>query len=162
MVHGRPGVFDGMKKIMVSVAAGAIAVTLAACGGSNSSNTSSTSSSVLKDTSGMALYTPEGESATNIRCTGACTSIWVPVSPGAAKVSGASAITRPDGKKQLAVSGKPLYTFAQDSPGKVSGNGVSDAFGGKSFTWHAVKAGGTTAAASPSTSSGGGYGNGGY
>ena len=106
----------------------------------------------------MALYTPAGESASNIRCTGACTSIWMPVSPSAAKVSGASAITRPDGKKQLAVGGKPLYTFAQDSPGEVSGNGVSDAFGGKSFTWHAVNAGGSTAAASPSKSSGGGYG----
>jgi predicted lipoprotein with Yx(FWY)xxD motif len=154
-----------MKKLMVLVAAGALAVTLAACGGSNNNSSASTTSSgsstasgVLKDTSGMALYTPAGESASNIRCTGACTSIWMPVRPGAAKLSGASAITRPDGTKQLVVGGKPLYTFAQDSPGQVTGNGAKDAFGSKQFTWHAVMAGGTTAA----SSGGGGYGSSGY
>jgi predicted lipoprotein with Yx(FWY)xxD motif len=162
MVRRRPGVLGGMNKIILSVAAGALAVTLAACGASSNNTSSSAPSSVLKDTSGMALYTPAGESTSNIRCTGLCTSIWMPVSPGAAKVSGASAITRPDGKKQLAIGGKPLYTFSQDSPGQVSGNGVSDSFGSKSFTWHAVKAGGTTAATTTSKSSGGGYGNSGY
>ena len=166
MVRRPAGVLGGMKKIMVAVAAGALAVTLAACGGS-SSNTSTTSSSgasnsassVLKDASGMALYTPNGESATNIRCTGACTSIWKPVAPSSAKLSGASTITRPDGTKQLVVNGKPLYTFAQDSPGQVTGNGAQDAFAGKQFTWHAVQSGGTTAAATPSSSGGGGYGS---
>jgi len=165
MVRRLPGVLEDMNKIILSVAAGALAVTLAACGaGGNNSSTSSGSapSGVLKDTSGMALYTPAGESTSKIRCTGACTSIWMPVSPGAAKVTGASAITRPDGKKQLAVGGKPLYTFSQDSPGQVSGNGVSDSFGAKSFTWHAVKAGGTTAASTTSKSTSGGYGSSGY
>jgi predicted lipoprotein with Yx(FWY)xxD motif len=156
-----------MKKLMVPVAAAALAVTLAACGGSNNNSSKSapsTTSAVLKDTSGMALYTPQGESATNIRCTGACTSIWVPVRPGAAKLTGSSVITRPDGTKQLVVAGKPLYTFAQDSPGQVTGNDAQDAFGGKQFTWHAVQTGGTTAASTskPMPSGGGGYGSSGY
>jgi predicted lipoprotein with Yx(FWY)xxD motif len=162
-----------MKKLMIPVAAAALAVTLAACGSSGSSKSTSTtskpsgstSSAVLKDAGGMALYTPDGESASNIRCTGACTSIWVPLRPGKASLSGATTITRPDGTKQVVVNGKPLYTFAQDSPGQVTGNGAKDAFGGKQFTWHAVQSGGTTAASSPSTpssSGGGGYGNSGY
>jgi predicted lipoprotein with Yx(FWY)xxD motif len=167
MVRRGAGVLGGMKKLMVPVAAAALAVTLAACGGSNNSNKSTTSSAtaaVLKDTSGMALYTPQGESATNIRCTGACTSIWVPLRPGAAKLTGSSVITRPDGTKQLVVGGKPLYTFAQDSPGQVTGNGAKDAFAGKQFTWHAVQTGGTTAASTsqPMPSGGGGYGSSGY
>src|SRR5690348_10077471 len=140
-MDGAPaGVLRGMKKLMVPFAAGALAVTLAACGGSssNSSSTPASSSSMLTSSSGLALYSPTGESAANIRCTGACTSIWKPLRPGAAKLSGATTITRPDGTKQLVVGGKPLYTFAQDSPGKATGNGATDAFAGKQFTWHAV------------------------
>ena len=148
---------------MVPLAAGVLAVTLAACGGSSTSNSSSsTTSGVLKDTSGMALYSPAGESATNIRCTGQCTSIWVPVRPGHAKVTGASTITRPDGTKQLVVAGKPLYTFVQDSAGKVSGNGAKDAFSGKQFTWHVVQSGGTVSSSPMPASGGGGYGSSGY
>jgi predicted lipoprotein with Yx(FWY)xxD motif len=148
------GVLGGMKKLMIPVAAAALAVTLAACGGStnngNKSSAGGTTSAVLKDTSGMALYTPQGESATNI--------------PGAATLKGSTVITRPDGTKQLVVGGKPLYTFAQDSPGQVTGNGAQDAFAGKKFTWHAVQTGGTTAASTskPMPSGGGGYGSSGY
>ena len=111
-----------MKKLMIPMAAGALAVTLAACGGASSNSNGSSSSpappsSVLKDTSGLALYTPAGESATNIRCTGACASIWMPLRPGGAKLTGASH-DHPAGRHQAArVSGKPLYTFAQDTPG---------------------------------------------
>lgn len=143
-----------MKKITIPMAIGALALALAACGGSSANHHSATSS-VLVDSNGMALYSPAGESATNVRCTGACASIWMPVRPGAAKLSGAATITRPDGTKQLAVAGKPLYTFAQDKPGSVSGNGATDAFGDRQFTWHAVQSGGATAASAPMP--GGGY-----
>ena len=145
---------------MVPLAAGALAVTLAACGSSANSSSTPSSSSMLTSSSGLALYSPSGESATNIRCTGACASVWVPLRPGGAKLSGATTITRPDGTKQLAVGGKPLYTFVQDSPGKAAGNGATDAFGGKQFSWHTVTSGG--AASSAPASSGGGYGSSGY
>jgi predicted lipoprotein with Yx(FWY)xxD motif len=166
MIGASAGVLRSMKKLMIPLAAGVLAVTLAACGGSSNSSSSSSSStpsssSFLKDTSGLALYTPTGESATNIRCTGACTSIWMPLRPGAAKLSGATTITRPDGTKQLVVGGKPLYTFAQDTPGEATGNGATDAFAGKQFTWHTVMSGGTTSSSAPA-SSGGGYGSSGY
>jgi predicted lipoprotein with Yx(FWY)xxD motif len=162
MARCRAGVLKGMKKLMIPLAASVLAVTLAACGGSSTNNGSSTptTSGVLKDTSGMALYSPAGESTTNIRCTGACTSIWMPVRPGQAKLTGATTIKRPDGTKQLVVAGKPLYTFVQDSAGELTGNGAKDAFAGKQFTWHAVQSGGT-AASSPMPASGG-YGSSGY
>jgi predicted lipoprotein with Yx(FWY)xxD motif len=162
-------VVGSMKKLMIPLAAGAVSLMLAACGSSNDQTSAPASqgasgggtSAVLKSASGLALYTPEGESASNLRCTGACAAIWKPVRPGDAKVAGAAVITRPDGTKQLAAAGKPLYTFAQDTPGAVTGNGASDAFGGKSFMWHAVQGGGKTAAApAPSQpSGGGGYGS---
>ena len=145
-----------MKKITIPMAIGALAVALAACGGSSAKH--SATSSVLVDSSGMALYSPAGETASNVRCTGACASIWMPVRPGGAKLASAATITRPDGTKQLAVAGKPLYTFAQDKPGSVSGNGATDAFGGKQFTWHAVQSGGATAASAPMPSGGGSSG----
>ena len=133
-----------MKKLTIPMAIGALALALAACGGS-SPNKSATSS-VMVDSSGMALYSPAGETAANVRCTGTCASIWMPLRPGAAKLANAATITRPDGTKQLAVAGKPLYTFAQDKPGSVTGNGATDAFAGTQFTWHAVQSGGATAA----------------
>jgi predicted lipoprotein with Yx(FWY)xxD motif len=72
-------------------------------------------------------------------------------------------LKRPDGTAQVTAGGKPLYTFTEDAPGKVTGNGFKDAFGGTRFTWHAVLASGKAAGA-PGTSgtSGGGYGPGGY
>ena len=147
-----------MKKLAIPAAVASLALLLAACGGS-AKNTSTPSApaaaNVLVDSSGMALYTPSGESATNIRCTAACAAVWKPLRPGAASLAGAKVITRPDGTKQLAVGGKPLYTFVQDSPGSVNGNGASDAFGAKQFSWHAVRKGGTTA---PSATAPSGYG----
>jgi hypothetical protein len=61
--------------------------------------------------------------------------------------------------------GKPLYSFVQDSPGKVTGNGFSDSFGGTNFTWTAATAGGAPSNSGGTTttsgSNGGGY-SGGY
>jgi predicted lipoprotein with Yx(FWY)xxD motif len=145
-----------MKKLTIPAAVASLALVLAACGGS-ASTTPHTSSNVLVDSSGMALYSPEGESATNVRCTGACASIWKPLRPGAAQLTGSKVITRPDGTKQLAVGGKPLYTFAQDSPGSITGNGASDAFGAKQFTWHVVTKGGGSAAPATATRIPNGY-----
>jgi predicted lipoprotein with Yx(FWY)xxD motif len=166
MERGPAGVVGGMRKLIIPVAAGAASLALAACGSSNDKTSApasqsaggAASSSVLKSSSGLALYTPEGETATNVRCTGACAAIWKPVRPGDAKLSDSAVITRPDGTKQLAAAGKPLYTFAQDTPGAVTGDGASDAFGGKSFTWHVVQAGGKTAGAPATKPSGGGGG----
>ena len=63
-----------------------------------------------------------------------------------------SVVDRPDGTSQVTFNGMPLYSFVQDSPGQVTGDGVSDSFGGTDFTW-TVASTGTSAptAASPRT-----------
>ena len=155
--------------------AAALAATLliAACG-SNATDTGAPASStavavkhidgvgdVLVDASGQALYTPDQEAGGKIRCVGQCLSFWRPAEAGAnpTAADGAgkvAAITRPDQTKQVTVDGKPAYSFSEDAPGKVTGDGFKDAFGGQKFTWHVLLAGGGTSDAS-SSSGGGGY-----
>jgi predicted lipoprotein with Yx(FWY)xxD motif len=166
--------------LLAAGAAAATTLAVAACGGGNNGGAASTTTatstgavtvqrvagigSVLVDPAGKALYTPDQEADGKVRCTGACASIWQPVlapASGAPKAAGGAAmldvIVRPDGKRQLTAGRKPLYTFTEDPAGKVTGNGFSDAFGGRHFTWHAVLAGGAASSAS-TTSSRNGYG----
>jgi predicted lipoprotein with Yx(FWY)xxD motif len=147
---------------LLALAAVAAALTVAACGGGGSASTSTPAASsttvavkpisgigdVLVDSAGKALYSSNVEASGKVMCTGACTSFWKPLTvasgnPTAAGSAGKlSVLKRPDGTRQVALDGKPLYTFAQDAPGKVQGNGFSDDFGGQHFTWTAVVAGG--------------------
>jgi len=115
---------------------------------------------VLVDASGHALYTPDQEANGKIRCTGECLSFWMPLAadanPTAADGAGKLAlVTRPDQTKQVTVDGKPAYSFSEDMPGKVTGDGFKDAFGGQKFTWHVLLAGGGKSDAA--SSGGGGY-----
>lgn len=174
-----------MKRLLTVLATSTAAVALAACGSSGSSDyggAPATASSVsaaaiavknvdgvgnvLVDSSGQALYSPDQEANGKVLCTGACTSFWTPLAAdgtptAAAGVAQLGVIDRPDGTKQVTAAGKPLYTFTEDSPGKVKGNGFSDAFGSQHFTWHAVLASGTAAGGATTspgaTSSGYGY-----
>ena len=175
-----------MKRLLtILTTSTAAAVILAACGSSGysgSSGSPATASSgsaapvavknvdgvgnVLVDSSGQALYSPDQEASGKILCTGACTTFWMPLAAADGTPSAATGVTqlgvidRPDGTKQITAAGKPLYTFTEDSPGEVKGNGFADAFGSQHFTWHAVLASGT--AASGATTSAGatnsGYG----
>src|SRR5262245_36214526 len=136
-----------------------VAIGLAACGGSNNSDsasaaantTAATSGSdtvstksvsgvgtVLVDSKGNALYTNNQDSGMNIACTGSCTAIWVPLmAPSSGQptssdqaVQSKLGMVKSNGGSQVTFSGKPLYTFVQDSPGQVTGNGFTDNFGG--------------------------------
>jgi predicted lipoprotein with Yx(FWY)xxD motif len=107
--------------------------------------------SVLVDRSGRALYTADQESDGSIRCRGGCAAVWLPLEAsgtptGSDDVSGElGSIERPDGVMQVTYDGKPLYRFAEDAePGVVTGDGLSDDFGGTTFTWHAVTADGAS------------------
>lgn len=168
-----------MNRTISLIALALAAAALSACGGSSSNQAksgggggSSTGSSsntvslasvsgvgkVLVNSKGFALYSPVQEKGGTIRCMGSCTAIWVPLttkgSPSAPAGLTLGTVMRPDGRTQVTFNGKPLYTFADDSsPKSVSGNGVSDNFGGKAFTWHV---------ASPGKTSSGGSGGGGY
>ena len=154
---------------------------VAACGSSSSSKTTSSSAAtstsasqpfttknvpnvgeILVDSSGNALYTNDQDTTGDVKCTGACAAIWVPLVQNG---------------KPVGLMGKPLYTFASDTPGKVMGDGARDSFGGVDFIWTVATPSGlspqagstpapaTTTPGTPSTttggsssSSGGGYG----
>ena len=187
----RRGSFLGLVVVPV------LAIGLAACGGSSSSNNSSSNAAsstpvqtssgsgtvstksvsgvgtVLVDSKGDVLYTNNQDTASKMACTASCQSIWPPLKASGQPNSSDSAV-----QAKLAVSngqvtfdGKPLYTFVQDSPGQATGNGVTDSFGGTSFTWTAAMTSGTSASSgssaatttsSSSSSSGGSSGGYGY
>jgi predicted lipoprotein with Yx(FWY)xxD motif len=156
-----------MKKLLIPAALLAASVALAACGGggggasgsataampTSGSNAVSVKSisgtgSVLVDSSGQALYTSDQESASGkVMLTGAGTQFWMPVtvSGGLPKqgpvASQLGMVNRPDGTKQITYKGVPLYSFTQDQPGQVTGDGFHDAFNGQQFTWHVVTVG---------------------
>jgi predicted lipoprotein with Yx(FWY)xxD motif len=155
----------------------ASALGLAACGGGSDSAASAGSTDtvsvasvdgvgdVLVDSRGDALYSPDQETGGKVLCTDSCAAVWVPLTVSAGtEPTGSSdlsqklgVVMRPDGASQVTYGGKPLYTFAEDSaPRTVTGNGASDSFGGKTFTWH-VAATGPVSGGSTSTG-GGGYG----
>jgi predicted lipoprotein with Yx(FWY)xxD motif len=109
--------------------------------------------SVLADRNGMALYTPAQESSGKILCTATngCTSFWKPFTVATNAPSLPSGVGKlgviklGDGTLQLTDNSRPLYTFVQDSPGQLNGNGFKDAFGGQHFTWHAILSSGSPA-----------------
>jgi predicted lipoprotein with Yx(FWY)xxD motif len=158
-----------VKRLLAPAAALAATLVLAACGGDSDSSDSAPASGggatvavksidgvgdVLVDSSGKALYTSDVEADGKVRCTGACTSFWEPLTVDSAKPAAADGvgrigvISRPDGGRQVTVAGKPLYTFSEDEPGKVEGNGFADDFDGRHFTWNAALAGGDSASSS--------------
>jgi predicted lipoprotein with Yx(FWY)xxD motif len=115
---------------------------------------------VLVDASGHALYTPDQEANGKIRCVDECLSFWLPLEAGSNPMAADGAgkvalVTRPDRTKQVTVDGKPAYSFSEDTPGKVTGDGFEDSFGGQKFTWHVLLAGGGKSDAA--SSRGGGY-----
>lgn len=166
-----------MKRLLlIPVAILIVAVAIAGCGGGSDGSSGSAAAAttgtvnvksvdgagdVLVDSKGMALYTSNREASGKVVCRGACTSIWMPLTAGSGKPTGApgagklGVVTRPDGAKQVTVAGKPVYTFAEDTAGQVNGNGVSDQFGVRKFTWTAVLANGKAASTSDGGSGGG-------
>jgi predicted lipoprotein with Yx(FWY)xxD motif len=181
------------RTLIALAAALALAVALAACGDddSSSSDNSTTAASssaadtvsvqsvsgagdVLVDAQGMVLYTNDQDTSSKIACTGECTAIWIPLTlpAGSSSPTGPAdveskldVVMNPDGDQQVTLNGMPLYTFTQDSAGEATGNGVTDSFGGTSFTWSAAGANGSsgggagqTSTTTSSSSSGGDYG----
>jgi predicted lipoprotein with Yx(FWY)xxD motif len=161
-----------MKRLLIAAAVVAVVVVVgvaiaATSGGGSSSKASSSppsgangatvstaqlggSGNVLVDSDGQALYANDQEKNGMALCDGACLSFWTPLTihggmPKGGSLSGKlGVVSRPDGGKQVTFNGKLLYTFYLDKPGKVSGDGFTDAFSGRQFTWNVVHANGTT------------------
>ena len=76
----------------------------------------------------LALYTWNREKDGKVRCTGACAKLWPPlvvakgtrVARHVAGVMGTfGTVVRPDGRTQVTLHGRPLYTFSKDTPTKI-------------------------------------------
>jgi predicted lipoprotein with Yx(FWY)xxD motif len=159
------------------VGAAALAVALVACGSDDGSDDSGGASdgsgavgtrdvsdvgTVLVDSSGRTLYFAEEEADGGIECVDACLGFWTPAPPDGdlpSDIDGLDVITRDDtGDRQLTYDGAPLYTFTQDrSPGQATGDGLTDTFGGTSFTWQAATTVGSDDGGADSGDTGGGY-----
>ena len=97
----------------------------------------------LENGTGFALYMFGADKPGNgtSACAGACAVIWPPFYAGTLNLpsglnpSGFSAITRPDGTKQTAYDGWPLYYYRSDTrSGAATGEGINH-FGGM---WYAI------------------------
>jgi predicted lipoprotein with Yx(FWY)xxD motif len=155
----------------------AAGLVLAACGGGNGNsgsrgNASSMSAGsglvsvrtvdktpVLANRQGRTLYSADVEQGGRIHCTSGCLSFWDPVHASSSQAKTAAAnlnldlgvVKRPDGVDQLTFDGQPLYSFTQEGPGQLTGNGFVDDFGGTHFEWTAAT--GSTQASSGSGAS---------
>ena len=128
------------------------------------SGTSHKSHKVLVTSSGMPIYLLTGDSKSHPECTGSqCLSAWPAVTSKSKKptlgkgVTGKVAIWHHKGINQVTLNGHPLYTYAADSAGSASGQGLKS-FGG---TWWLMTSSGSAMASKSSSGGGGGYGGGG-
>jgi predicted lipoprotein with Yx(FWY)xxD motif len=140
---GRIGNLRAAVLVAIAVAAAlAVGVLLATRSGNASSGTTSRTvvevaknptlgKRVLATRSGLTLYSLSAERHGRFICTASCTSLWKPllvsagVKPGGA--GDLTAVERPDGKRQVAYRGAPLYRFVQDMrPGDAKGDGFRD------------------------------------
>jgi predicted lipoprotein with Yx(FWY)xxD motif len=117
--------------------------------------------SIVVNAKGRAVYTLSGDTTRHPKCTKAsgCFSFWPPVTVSSAKglskaagVKGKLGTFKRNGIIQVTLSGRPLYTFANDHKrAAATGEGVN-AFGG---VWHVVKdaSGGSSSGSTQPTTS---------
>jgi len=94
--------------------------------------TTATFGPILTDAQGLALYTFSMDQGGMSNCTGSCLTVWPPltVPAGTAPTAGTgvtgtvAAVLQANGTYQVTYNGAPLYTFATDTAGQVTGNGV--------------------------------------
>jgi predicted lipoprotein with Yx(FWY)xxD motif len=98
--------------------------------------------SFITDAKGRTLYLFTRDSGNTPSCTGACTSVWPPLTSSTAVHvgTGASAsllgtVSNAGGQEQVTYNGHPLYYYVGDvNPGDTNGEQL-DQFGG---LWYAV------------------------
>jgi predicted lipoprotein with Yx(FWY)xxD motif len=86
---------------------------------------------VLVSGHGLPLYYYRPDTATRSLVTGSLAQLWPPLTSGAPTgtgVNGKLAVLNDIHGHQVTYQGHPLYTFAGDRPGEVTGQGVQDFF----------------------------------
>ena len=152
------------KRSLIALALPFAALALAACGDDSDDSEADAAPSgsdsglvlvqdvdgteVLADADGRTLYTAEVEQE-GILCTADCTAFWAPTIAASDEAEAASAdlglelgvVERPDGDRQLTLDGLPLYSFTEEGPGQLEGDGFVDDFQGTRFEWQAAETG---------------------
>ena len=98
-------------------------------------NSSPTLGAYLTDSAGKSLYLFAADSMNMSTCSGACATVWPPLTVPSGQVAAAgtgvtgsllSTITRADGTTQVTYNGLPLYYYSGDtSPGNTTGEGIT-------------------------------------
>ena len=86
---------------------------------------------VLVNAKGLPLYYYQADTAKKSQVSGVLAQLWpalVSTKPTAAGVKGKVASVQQPGGHQVTYNGHFLYTFVDDTPGHVTGQGVSDFF----------------------------------
>ncbi len=120
------------------------------------------SGKVLVTPSGMSLYTLTADTPTSNACTGACLSIWPPLTTTGTPKAGTgvtqsllTTIPLPGGTTQVVYDGHPLSTFSGDTlSGQFNGEGLSFPVGSSSPKghWYLVSPAGSLVTAKPTVS----------
>ncbi|HXH26595.1 MAG TPA: hypothetical protein VNG90_01740 [Candidatus Acidoferrum sp.] len=82
----------------------------------------------LATSDGSTLYTYSGDSAGVSNCTGSCSSTWPPytaTSRPSAMPTNVGVMSNSNGDTQFTYKDMPLYTFASETAGQISGDGLS-------------------------------------
>jgi predicted lipoprotein with Yx(FWY)xxD motif len=96
-----------------------------------SANVAGRTETVLVNGRGLPLYYYRPDTATRSLVTGGLAQLWPPLTspaPAGAGVSGKLAVLNDINGQQVTYNGHPLYTFADDSTGQVTGQGVQGFF----------------------------------
>jgi predicted lipoprotein with Yx(FWY)xxD motif len=86
---------------------------------------------ILVNATGQPLYFYQPDTVTKSLVTGSLAALWPPLTSGAPAgtgLSGQLAVLKDVHGQQVTYNGHPLYTFADDHAGQVSGQGFQDFF----------------------------------
>jgi predicted lipoprotein with Yx(FWY)xxD motif len=112
---------------------------------------------ILVNANGLPLYYFRSDTPNKSKVNGALAHLWPPLiatRPTASGVKGKVVAFKQPAGSQVSYKGHFLYTFIDDSPGHVTGQGVSNFF----VATPNIRANGTTATVTPPTTASRGYG----
>lgn len=156
-----------LTRSLLIAGAGALAVGVAACGSGAYGGSRTTAGSgaasgsapltvataggsmgrYLTGSSGRALYLWVADGQGRSRCTGSCATAWPPLTAatlpragGGVDSAALTLVARPDGSRQVAYRGHPLYYFSGDTGSSTTNGEGLDGFGAR---WWLVAPSGT-------------------
>jgi predicted lipoprotein with Yx(FWY)xxD motif len=115
------------------------------------------SEQILVDAKGLPLYTYAPDTATTSHVSGGLAALWPPLvstSPTESGATGTLSVVTDSNGHQVQYNGHFLYTFVDDTPGHVTGQGVQNFF----VATPGPSSGIMSTAAAPASQQSGGYG----